>query len=227
MSFFYAIHFQRGTDGELPSKLYVRHLPREWNFFFNSISYVFAPKIGGFHGITTFNQEIGIAIAQNTRINLGHLIMGAFQDSLRKARHVLLYPRFFQIVMNQLLTLAELAVYQNSDNVLSCFMTYRVISMLEHHQNYTNNEQVVLPEAMQAFLNNRNMPPPPIQPAVAEIVAEEVPEQQAEPEPEPVIQMEIPEAQNAEVEQEEIIVDDAAEDSFEHEVQSEEEEDSL
>ena len=105
-NFFYAIHCQRETDGELPSKLYVKHLPREWNFFFNSISHVFAPKTGGFHGITTFNQEIGIAIAQNTRINLGHLIMGAFQDSLRKNRHVLLYPRFFQIVLNQMLTLS-------------------------------------------------------------------------------------------------------------------------
>ena len=161
MSFFYAIHCQRGTDGELPSKLYVRHLPREWNFFSNSISYVFAPKTGGFHGITTFNQEIDIAIAQNTRINLGHLIMGAFQDSLRKARHVLLYPRFFQIVLNQLLTPTERAVYPNANNIISCFMTTRVISMLENHQNYTNNEQVVLPEAMQAFLNNQNVPPPP------------------------------------------------------------------
>ncbi|KAL1818367.1 hypothetical protein ACET3Z_013236 [Daucus carota] len=148
--------------------------------------------------------------------------MGAFQDSLRKARQVLLYPRFFQIVLNQMLTPAERAVYPNADNIISCFMTTRVISMLENHQNYTNNEPVVIREAMQAFLN-QNVPPPPVQP----VAAEEVPEQQAEPEPEPVIQIDIPEAQIAEIEEEEIIVEDAAEDSSEHEIQSEEGEDSL
>ena len=99
--------------------------------------------------------------------------------------------------------------------------------MLENHQNYTNNEPVVNPEAMQAFINHQNVPPPPVQPAVAEVVDEEVPEQQAEPEPEPVIQVDNPEAQNAQVEEEEIMVEDAAEDSSEHEVQSEEGEDSL
>ena len=70
--------------------------------------------------------------------------------------------------------------------------------MLENHQNYTNNEQVVLPEAMQAFLN-QDVPPPPVQPVVVPVVAEEVPVQQAEPEPEPFIQENIPEAQNAPV----------------------------
>ena len=102
--------------------------------------------------------------------------MGAFQESLRKSRHVLLYPRFFQIVLNQMMTPAERAVYPNADNIISCFMTTRVISKLENHQNYTNNEQVVIPETMQAFLNNQNVPPPPVQLAVAEVVAEEVPE---------------------------------------------------
>ena len=48
INFFYAIYYQREPDGELPSKLYVRHLPREWNFFFNSISHVFAPKTPDF-----------------------------------------------------------------------------------------------------------------------------------------------------------------------------------
>ena len=214
INIFYAIHCQMETNGELPSKLYVRHLPREWNFFFNSILHVFAPKTGGFHGITTLNQEIGIAIAQNTRINLGHLIMGAFQDSLRKASHVLLYPRFFQIVLNQMLTPAERAVYPNTDNIISCFITTRVISMLENHQNYTNNEQVVILEAMQAFLN-QNVPPPHAQPIADPVVAEEVPVQQAEPEPEPVVPEEVPEAQNVAVEEEEVIVEDAAENSSE------------
>ena len=97
--------------------------------------------------------------------------MGAFQDSLRKNSHVLLYPRFFQIVLNQMLTPAERAVYPNIGNIISCFMTTRVISMLENHQNYTNNEQVVIPEAMQAFLN-QNVPPPPVQPVAIPVVAE-------------------------------------------------------
>ena len=72
---------------------------------------------------------------------------------------------------------------------------------------------------MQEFLNNQNMPPPHVQPAGAEVIAEEVPE------PEPVIQANIPEAQN--VQEEEVIMEDAAEDSSEREVESEEGEDSL
>ena len=213
-NFFFAIHCQR-ENGDLPGKMYVKHLPREWNFFFNSISHVFAPKTGGFHGITNFNQEIGIAIAQNTRINLGHLIMGAFQDSLRKNRNVLLYPRFFQIVLNQLLTPAERAVYPNIDNVICSFMTTRVISMLENHQNYTNNEDVVLPEAMQEFLNNQNLPPPHVQ-NVADPV---VPEGQAEEVTEPSSQANIPEVQTSQME-EAVIVEDA-ETSSDNNAQSE------
>ncbi|KAL1802459.1 hypothetical protein ACET3Z_031106 [Daucus carota] len=220
INFFFAIHCQR-ENGDLPAKMYVKHLPREWNFFFNSIYHVFAPKTGGFHGITTFNQEIGIAIAQNTRINLGHLIMGAFQDSLRKNRNVLLYPRFFQIVLNQLLTPAERAVYPNIDNVICSFMTTRVISMLENHQNYTNNEDVVLPEAMQEFLNNQNLPPPHIQNVADPVVPEEeVPETQSEQVTEPSSQANVPEAQTSQVEEEEVIVEDA-ETSSENNAQSE------
>jgi len=218
-NFFFAIHCQR-ENGDLPSKMYVKHLPREWNFFFNSISHVFAPKTGGFHGITTFNQEIGIAIAQNTRINLGHMIMGAFQDSLRKNRNILLYPRFFQIVLNQLLTPAERAVYPNIDNVICSFMTTRVISMLENHQNYTNNEDVVLPEAMQEFLNNQNLPPPHIQNVADPVVPEEeAPETQAEEVTEPISQANNPEAQTSQV-AEEVIVEDA-ETSSDNNAQSE------
>ncbi|KAL1818328.1 hypothetical protein ACET3Z_013197 [Daucus carota] len=169
-NFFFAIHCQR-ENGDLPGKMYVKHSLREWNFFFNSISHVFAPKTGGFHGITIFNQEIGIAIAQNTRINLGHLIMGAFQDSLRKNRNV--------------------------------------ISMLENHQNYTNNEDVVLTEAMQEFLNNQNLPPPH-NPNVADPVVqeEEAPETQAEEVTETSHQVNIPDTQTSQME-EEVIVKDA------------------
>ena len=73
---------------------------------------------------------------------------------------------------------------------------------------------MVIPEAMQAFLN-QNVPPPPVQPVADPVVAEEVPVQQAEPEPEPVVPEEVPEAQNVAVEEEEVIVEDAAENSSE------------
>ncbi|XP_063944941.1 uncharacterized protein LOC135151175 [Daucus carota subsp. sativus] len=122
---------------------------------------------------------------------------------------------------------AEHAVYPNIDNVISCFMTTRVISMLENHQNYSNNEQVVLPEAMQEFLNNQNLPPPHVQHVAVPVVAEEVSVQQDEPETEPIIQDNIPEAQTTQVEEDIVIMEDAAEDSSEREVQSEEGEDSL
>ena len=92
--------------------------------------------------------------------------------------------------------------------------------MLENHQNYSNNEHVVLPEAMQDFLNNQNFPPPHVQHVVVPVVAEEVPVQQAEPETEPITQVNIPEAQTTQVE-EEVIVEDAAENSSESNAQSE------
>ncbi|KAL1808707.1 hypothetical protein ACET3Z_025697 [Daucus carota] len=135
--------------------------------------------------------------------------MGAFQDSLRKNRNVLLYPRFFQIVLNQLLTPAERAVYPNIDNVICSFMTTRVISMLENHQNYTNNEDVVLTEAMQEFLNNQNLPPPHNQNVADPVVQdEEAPETQAEEVTETSHQVNIPESQTSQME-EEVIVEDA------------------
>lgn len=37
----------REYDGTLPKKIYVKHLLKEWNFFFVS-SYVFAPKLEAF-----------------------------------------------------------------------------------------------------------------------------------------------------------------------------------
>ena len=128
-------------------------------------------------------------------------------------------------MLNQVLTLAELAIYEHEETVLSCFMTYRVISMLEHHGNYPNNVVVVLPKAMETFFINPNVPPPPVQPTVVPEIAEAViggvAEPQAELEPEPVLQMEIPKAQAAEVEKEEIILENAAENSSEHEASSE------
>ena len=72
--------------------------------------------------------------------------------------------------------------------------------MLESHQNYTNNEHVVLPEAMQEFLNNQNLPPPPVQNVVVPEVAEEVPEEQTEQVTEPLSQANVPEAQTSPVE---------------------------
>ena len=82
---------------------------------------MFAPKTGGFHGITQLNQDTKIFIAENRRINIGHLIMGAFQDSQRTARHVLLYPRFFQIMLNHVLIDAERAAYAQSPTIPSYF----------------------------------------------------------------------------------------------------------
>ncbi|KAL1818329.1 hypothetical protein ACET3Z_013198 [Daucus carota] len=107
-----------------------------------------------------------------------------------------------QIVLNQMLTPVERAVYPNIDNVICSFMTTRVISMLESHQNYTNNEHVVLPKAMQEFLNNQNLPPPPVQNVVVPEVAEEVPEEQTEQVTEPLSQANVPEAQTSPVEEE-------------------------
>lgn len=62
INFFNSIHCTKEGSGKLPKKLYIKHLPKEWNFFFNCISHVFVPKTGGFHGITLLNQKIGIAI---------------------------------------------------------------------------------------------------------------------------------------------------------------------
>lgn len=64
-NFFMGIHCTRERVGMLPSKIYIKHLPKEWNFFFNSKSYVFAPKSGGFLGIIILNEKFGFSIAEN------------------------------------------------------------------------------------------------------------------------------------------------------------------
>ena len=65
-------------NGKIPRRFYKNHLPKEWNIFFTIISYVFSPKTGGFHGLNSMVQKIGVAVVHDLKINLGRMLMDKF-----------------------------------------------------------------------------------------------------------------------------------------------------
>lgn len=60
-------------------------------------SHTFSPKIGGFHEITWFNQEAGVVVTQNLRINFGHLFIEEILENQKLGQAYCLYPIFLQI----------------------------------------------------------------------------------------------------------------------------------
>ncbi|KAL1818248.1 hypothetical protein ACET3Z_013117 [Daucus carota] len=157
IAFFNQINCSLDDQGRLPKKIYVTHLPKEWNFFFSCVSYVFAPKVGGFHGLTTFNQNFGIAIAENRPINFGHLIMEEFQRTLTGPRSSMLYPRFFQLVLNHALSTTEKAAYARCVTSNNSYLSLKQLMILHNKANYPNNHPVVLTQVLRHFLENMNV----------------------------------------------------------------------
>ena len=90
-------------QGELnQGELYKNHFPKEWNFFFHTLSHVFTAKKSGFHGINRPIQLLGCAVANNIRMNYGKWLMRQIIHNLiprvprdfDNSNVVCLFPRF-------------------------------------------------------------------------------------------------------------------------------------
>ena len=103
---------------------YMKHLlPRHWNYFFHNLLLVFTAKKTNLSGISVPVQKIGYALAHNQAINYGRVIIQYMLYILgpletRTPPHQALrechYPRFLQLILNDLLTDAEKDLFQES-----------------------------------------------------------------------------------------------------------------
>ncbi|KAL8098626.1 hypothetical protein AgCh_031406 [Apium graveolens] len=93
LTFFRGIRSTLTGNDDFPQHFNKSHLPKEWNLFFNILSHCLAPKTGGFHGLTNFNQIVGVAVANNLRINFGRLFMKHILENQSQHQNFILYTR--------------------------------------------------------------------------------------------------------------------------------------
>ena len=103
---------------------YMKHLlPRHWNYFFHNLLLVFTAKKTNLSGISVPIQKIGYAIAHNRAINFGRLIihyllylLGPLESRTppQPVQMECHYPRFIQLILNDLLTDAEKEFFEES-----------------------------------------------------------------------------------------------------------------
>lgn len=141
--------------------MYKHFLPREWNFFFHTLSRVFAPKRGGFHGITHFIQVVGFAVAYNLNINFGKLIMEQILDKMGDVdeRDIMkndvhcFYPRFLQLILDDVLTDEEKYIFCDSNTRPSHYLKTNVITGLESRNLYPTIRAHVTGFMFECFLD--------------------------------------------------------------------------
>ncbi|KAK1356704.1 hypothetical protein POM88_049960 [Heracleum sosnowskyi] len=104
------IHYQGQID---LVKLSKSNLVSEWDLFFDTLAKVFSNCTKtNFHNIPSLLQNIGFAVANNLRINFGHLIWNhlvrrvlvAKSDHSSGRKVKCFYPRFLTIMINHVLT---------------------------------------------------------------------------------------------------------------------------
>ena len=148
--------------------MYKHRLPKEWNFFFHTVNPCFAPKKGGFIGIPEFSQKLGYAIANNLNINFGKLVliqilhvMGPIGFRNIQTQSVdCFYPRFLQLILNDVLTSEEKALYANSETSSSAKLKNNMITGLEGRGDYVNNNPAVFTDFIQGCVADMELPVP-------------------------------------------------------------------
>ena len=100
-------------------------------------------------------QIIGFSIAQNRRINYGHLIMEEILKNQQSVReNYYLYPCFLQIALEHSLTEAQLGMYARSRLIEPSVLSLRPAMVLLNNAHYPN---VVMParvtDHIQLFFN--------------------------------------------------------------------------
>ena len=140
--------------------LYKHHLPREWNFFFHTLIHVFANKRGGLHGIPHFIQVIGFVVAHNLSINFGKAIMeqilirmGSLDSRNLDNNDVqCYYPRFLQLVLDDVLTEEEKAYFSDSETFETPYLRTNVITALHNRDPHPEVPTIVTDFMQDCFL---------------------------------------------------------------------------
>ena len=104
-------------QGELvQGELYKNRFPKEWNFFFHTLSHVFTANKYGFHGINMPIQLLRCAVANKIHMNYGKWLMKNIIHNLNprvprdfdNSHVVCLFPMIIQFILDDMLTEQEL-----------------------------------------------------------------------------------------------------------------------
>ncbi|KAK1361475.1 hypothetical protein POM88_045949 [Heracleum sosnowskyi] len=162
------------------------YLPKAWNFFFHTLIHVFTAKLTNLHGIPLFLQKIGFAIANNRHINIGGLLidqviicMGPLDERTGIDDVLCFYPRFLQLILNDVLTDDERETFDGEENQDCMKMKSNAITALIRKNNYLPGVPTVLTEYLR-------MVPLPLLPPGEQVNQGNIPEPELAPEPQPM-----------------------------------------
>ncbi|KAK1360703.1 hypothetical protein POM88_045177 [Heracleum sosnowskyi] len=162
------------------------YLTKPWNFFFHTLIHVFTAKLTNLHGIPLFLQKIGVAIATNRHINIGRLVidqvilcMGPLEERTCIDDVLCFYPRFLQLILNDVLTDDERETFDGEENQECMKMKSNAITALIRKNNYLPGVPTVLTEYLRTV-------PLPLLPPGKQVNEGNIPEPELAPEPQPM-----------------------------------------
>lgn len=117
-------------------EFFKKDLTKEWNMFFTIISYSFSTKTGGSGTLTTLIQQIGVVVAQDSRINYDILIMQGIIEYLLIDLNHMVYLRISQVVLNRKFTVEHFTAFPTNNHVDPSKHPPRAIVHLKNAQNY-------------------------------------------------------------------------------------------
>ncbi|KAK1372978.1 hypothetical protein POM88_029171 [Heracleum sosnowskyi] len=158
------------------------YLTKPWNFFFHTLIHVFTAKLTNLHGIPLLLQKIGFAIATNRHINIGRLVIDQVILCMRPLDErtcmnedvLCFYPRFLQLILNDVLTDNEREGFEDEDIQECMKMKSNAITALIRKNNYLPGVPTVLTECLRTVplpllppgeqVNEGNIPQPEMAP---------------------------------------------------------------
>ncbi|KAK1398153.1 hypothetical protein POM88_008016 [Heracleum sosnowskyi] len=162
------------------------YLPKPWNFFFHTLIHVFTAKLTNLHGIPLFLQKIGFAIANNRHINIGKLLIdqvilciGPLDERTGMDDVLCFYPRFLQLILNDVLTDNEREIFEGEATQECMKMKSNAITALIRKNNYLPGVPTVLTDYL------RTVPLPLLTPG-EQVIEGNIPPPQPEMAPEPM-----------------------------------------
>ncbi|XP_074336895.1 uncharacterized protein LOC141674067 [Apium graveolens] len=102
----------------------------------------------GFHGLTIFNQVVGVDVSNNLHINFGRLFMEYILENQSNHQNFILYARFLQIVLNGKLSEAQKTSTHSDLMQDPPVLSQLVVTKLHKKGNYPNSEVAFLTDRM-------------------------------------------------------------------------------
>ncbi|KAK1384173.1 hypothetical protein POM88_021908 [Heracleum sosnowskyi] len=161
------------------------YLTKPWNFFFHTLIHVFTAKLTNLHGIPLFLQKIGFAIANNRHINIGRLVidqiilcMGPLDERTCIDDVLCFYPRFLQLILNDVFTAEEREIFEGEETMECMKMKSNARTTLIK-KNHLPGVPTILTDYLRTV-------PLPLLPPGEQVIEGNVPEPVVAPQPQPM-----------------------------------------